>query len=101
VSTGLLATASGLLFSGDVEPSLKAFDNANGKLLWQSSLSEAPTAGLMTYSVDGTQYVAVIVGVTNLHVGSLSRAYDDFIKQPQSPSAAGGGASIWAFAIGK
>ena len=98
VSTGLLATAGGLLFSGDVEPSLKAFDNATGELLWQSALSEAPTAGLMTYSVNGTQFVAVVVGVANLHVSALVGTYNDFIDRPQTPNSSGG-AAIWAFAL--
>ena len=40
-STGLLATAGGLLFSGDLDPSLKAFDDATGELLWQTELDDA------------------------------------------------------------
>ena len=35
-STGLLATAGGLLFSGDIDPSIKALDDATGELLWQA-----------------------------------------------------------------
>ena len=99
LSTGLLATAGGLLFSGDVEPSLKAFDDATGEVLWQNKLSNAPTAGLMTYSVNGTQYLAVVVGVSNLHVGALSRTYNAFIDRPVMQSDSTKGASIWAFAL--
>ena len=99
LSTGLLATAGGLLFSGDVEPTLKAFDDATGKLLWESRLDDAPTAGLMTYSVNGTQYLVVVVGVTNLHVGALSRTYNAFINRPPQPRDAVSGAAIWAFAL--
>lgn len=99
LSTGLLATAGGLLFSGDVEPALKAFDDATGKLLWESRLDDAPTAGLMTYSVNGTQYLAVVVGVTNLHVGGLSRAYNAFINRPPQTRDSTSGAAIWAFAL--
>ena len=99
LSTGLLATAGGLLFSGDVEPSLKAFDDATGEVLWQNKLSNAPTAGLMTYSVNGTQYLAVVVGVSNLHVGALSRAYNAFIDRPVMNSDSAKGASLWVFAL--
>ncbi|MDG2276943.1 MAG: PQQ-binding-like beta-propeller repeat protein [Pseudomonadales bacterium] len=107
ISTGLLTTAGGLLFSGDVEPSLKAFNDKTGELLWQSPLSAAPTAGLMTYRVDGVQYLAVMVGVANLHVGSLSRTYSEITDKPESmplptrlttrqiPT----NAEIWAFSL--
>lgn len=107
ISTGLLTTAGGLLFSGDVEPSLKAFNDKTGELLWQSTLSAAPTAGLMTYRVDGVQYLAVMVGVANLHVGSLSRTYSEITDKPESMALPTRlrtrqiptNAEIWAFAL--
>ena len=37
LSTSLLATAGGVVFSGDLDPALKAFDDATGKLLWQAA----------------------------------------------------------------
>ncbi|MFT7652414.1 MAG: alcohol dehydrogenase (cytochrome c) [Candidatus Azotimanducaceae bacterium] len=105
ISTGMLSTAGGLLFSGDVEPSLKAFNDKTGQLLWASDLSEAPTAGLMTYRVNGIQYIAVMVGVANLHVGALSRTYKEFTgrvvtpPRPITERPTPGNAEVWAFAL--
>tara|TARA_B100000959_G_scaffold87573_1_gene92825 strand:- start:189 stop:2330 length:2142 start_codon:yes stop_codon:yes gene_type:complete len=100
-STGILTTGGGLLFSGDIDPSLKAFDDSNGKLLWETRLSAEPTSSLITYSVNGRQYVAVVVGVDNIHVGALSGIYESFSaslgKPHKAPSK--GGAGIWAFTL--
>jgi alcohol dehydrogenase (cytochrome c) len=101
ISTGLLSTAGGLVFSGDVEPSLKALDADTGELLWQAKLDNSPSAGLMTYSVAGKQYVAVVVGIGNIHVGALEGSYRTFaakqgIKIPRKP---GGGSTVWVFAL--
>jgi alcohol dehydrogenase (cytochrome c) len=60
-SGGLLATAGGLLFTGDGGGSLVAFDAKTGTPLWHSrigSLTNAPE----TYMVDGRQYVLAAVG---------------------------------------
>lgn len=101
LSTGLLATAGGVLFAGDLEPSLKAFDDATGELLWQATLDDAPSSGLVTYSVDDVQYVAVVVGISNLHVGALLSQYHGTAFSLANPDAnrRGGGASIWVFAL--
>jgi alcohol dehydrogenase (cytochrome c) len=100
LSTSLLATAGGVLFSGDLDPSLKAFDDASGKLLWQTRLDDLPSGSIVTYSVGTTQYLAVVVGLRNNHINDLSRTYDAFRKNRaiefQTPR---GGAAIWVFAL--
>ncbi|MFP6615288.1 MAG: PQQ-binding-like beta-propeller repeat protein [Candidatus Hydrogenedentota bacterium] len=99
-STGLISTAGGLLFSGDMEPSLKAFDAATGKLLWRADLDDIPSSNLMTYGVDGRQYVAVVVGVANLHIRGLTGSlnFSTNLEVPYKPSAKGG-AAVWVFAL--
>jgi alcohol dehydrogenase (cytochrome c) len=60
-SGGILATAGGVLFTGDAGGNFVAFDANTGKPLWYSrigGLSNAPE----TYLVDGLQYVLVAVG---------------------------------------
>jgi len=102
LSTGLLSTGGGLLFSGDVEPSLKAFDDSTGELLWQAALDSPPSSGLMTYKVGETQYVAVVVGMGNIHVNSLVGAYRGAAANIEALSSAPptkGGASVWVFAL--
>ena len=80
LSTSLLATAGGVVFSGDLDPALKAFDDATGKLLWQARLDDLPSSSVVTYSIGKTQYVAVVVGLRNNHVSDLSRTYTAFRK---------------------
>jgi alcohol dehydrogenase (cytochrome c) len=54
---GILTTAGGLLFSGDVFGNLLALNPADGKVLWHArgggTLSNSP----MAYELDGKQYV--------------------------------------------
>ncbi len=98
LSTGILSTGGGLVFSGDIDPSLKAFDDATGELLWQAPLDDAPSSSLITYMVGGTQYVVVVVGMTNNHVRDITRHYRQWSSTTGAPGDQGG-ASIWAFAL--
>ena len=65
LSGGATSTASGLVFSGDFDGFLNAFDAATGKLLWQFQTG-APIWGAppVTYMIDGRQWVVVPSGVT-------------------------------------
>jgi alcohol dehydrogenase (cytochrome c) len=99
-STGILSTGGGLVFSGDIAPSLKAFDDTTGELLWQMSLDGAPSSSLITYKVGTTQYIAVVVGMTNNHVRDITRHY----RQWSSADGESGGresASIWVFSLNR
>jgi len=60
---GLLTTAGGLLFAGDVSGNLIAFDPANGKILWHSYTGQVTNAP-ETYMIDGRQYILVAAGDT-------------------------------------
>ena len=57
----VLATAGGLIFTGDLESNVLAFDARDGRLLWKFAAGSMPQNS-MTYSVNGKQYVAVGVG---------------------------------------
>jgi alcohol dehydrogenase (cytochrome c) len=59
---GALATAGGLVFAGDMEGYVMAFDAANGALAWRMPTGGPVTASPMSYSVDGRQYIAVATG---------------------------------------
>jgi alcohol dehydrogenase (cytochrome c) len=61
---GTLTTAGGLTFWGDLHGVFHAYDAKNGKELWKTSLGSGIGAGPISYSVDGKQYVAVVVGRT-------------------------------------
>ena len=101
LSTSLLATGSGVIFSGDLDPALKAFDDTSGKLLWQARLDDLPSGSIVTYSIGKTQYVAVVVGLRNNHVSDLSRRYNAFRKNRGETNIdlPNGGAAIWVFAL--
>jgi alcohol dehydrogenase (cytochrome c) len=96
-----LATAGGVVFVGDLEPSLKAFDSKSGDLLWRGAIDDTPGSSLVTYAVDGRQYVAVVVGQTNNVVRDWSRIYRSFAEARSAKLAEPpkGGAAIWAFAL--
>lgn len=61
-TTSLLATAGGLLFSGDVNGRFRAHDQETGDILWEVNLGSQVTGYPVTYMVDGRQYVAVSSG---------------------------------------
>jgi len=58
---GPILTASGLLFIGATlyDKKIRAFDSADGTLLWQATLPYAGNATPITYMVDGRQYVLI------------------------------------------
>ncbi|MXO58988.1 PQQ-dependent dehydrogenase, methanol/ethanol family [Altererythrobacter salegens] len=59
---GVLVTASGLVFYGDLAGKLHAVDAETGKELWSVDTGSSIMAAPMTYRVDGVQYVAVQTG---------------------------------------
>jgi len=62
-SSGVLSTASGLVFAGDAEGNVMAFDSRTGKNLWHYQLGSSmrSTSGI-TYMLDGRQHVLVPAG---------------------------------------
>ena len=64
ISSGILTTASDLLFTGARSGYFQALDARTGDLLWRKNLGGQLANGPMTYEVDGKQYVAVIAGIS-------------------------------------
>jgi alcohol dehydrogenase (cytochrome c) len=60
--SGMLTTASDLLFTGGREGHFHALDAKTGKELWRASLGGQIVMAPVTYQVDGKQYVSVISG---------------------------------------
>jgi glucose dehydrogenase len=63
-TSGVLTTASNLLFVGGREGFFQALDARTGKLLWKAIVGAETAAGPMTYAVDGKQYIAIAGGHT-------------------------------------
>jgi alcohol dehydrogenase (cytochrome c) len=62
VVAGVTPTAGGLLFTGDLDGTFYAFDKSNGNVLFKGNTGGAIAGGVLTYMVDGTQYVATTSG---------------------------------------
>lgn len=60
--SGVLTTASDLLFTGNREGYLLAMDARNGKVMWRTSVGGQVAASPITYEVDGKQYIAISAG---------------------------------------
>ena len=62
--SGILTTASNLLFAGGREGYFQALDARTGALLWKTNLGGAINSGPMTYRVGNKQYVATVSGLS-------------------------------------
>jgi len=59
---GSLATAGGLVFTGEGNGMFRAFDARTGRTLWSFQAGAGCNAPPVTYELDGTQYIAVACG---------------------------------------
>ena len=62
--SGILTTASDLLFAGGREGYFFALDARNGSLLWKAAVGGQVSSAPMSYAVNGRQYVAIAAGST-------------------------------------
>ena len=60
--SGMLTTATDLLFTGGREGYFYALDARTGKELWSTNLGGQIVNGAISYEVDGRQYIAIISG---------------------------------------
>ena len=59
---GIIATAGGLLFTGEGNGQFKAYDAATGSILWNFQAGAGVNAPPSSYTVDGQQYIVVAAG---------------------------------------
>ena len=60
--SGVLGTAGGLLFMGDIMGKISAFDKDTMQELWSFETGTQFAGNPMTYAVNGTQYIALTLG---------------------------------------
>ncbi len=60
--SGMLTTATDLLFTGGREGYIHALDAASGELLWKRNLGGQIVMAPITYMIDGVQYLSFISG---------------------------------------
>jgi len=58
----LLTTASGLVFTSDLNRRVRALDGEDGKVLWEAVVGGMVVTSTITYAVNGKQYVMVFTG---------------------------------------
>jgi alcohol dehydrogenase (cytochrome c) len=58
-------TAGGLLLTGDTKGNFLAFDASNGNVLLKEDLDDPIGGGVVSYMLDGVQYIAVAGGMAN------------------------------------
>jgi alcohol dehydrogenase (cytochrome c) len=85
----MLATGSGLLFTGKETGEFIALDADNGKTLWQFQTGSGINAMPITYTHNGQQYVTVLSGVGGLYWNLAKNALKNVVP----------GGSVWTFAL--
>jgi len=81
---GVLATRSGLVFTGDQQGFFFAADAKSGKVLWRFQTGSGINASPVTYELNGKQYVAILSG--------LGGDPSFYFTQPKS-------GMLWVFAL--
>jgi acido-empty-quinoprotein group A len=72
VGPSILTTASNLLISGDDQKNLIVFSADKGKILWHHELNANESGGIISYLLDGKQYIVFGAG-DSLWAWSLSQ----------------------------
>ncbi len=70
-ASGLMTTASDLLFSGNSDGEFAAYDARTGREVWRTNTQAKVVAAPSTYTIDGEQYVAILVGARGLPDGQV------------------------------
>ncbi len=66
IQSGMTPTAGGIVFFGDMGGNFYALDTTNGERLWGKQLGGAIGGGVITYTANGAQRIAVAVGFTSI-----------------------------------
>ena len=73
IYSGVTSTAGGLLFTTTVDGTIWAIDDETLKPLWSFNTGSFSSAPPMTYSVNGKQYVAVLIGGSSVPRDMLNK----------------------------
>jgi alcohol dehydrogenase (cytochrome c) len=92
-TTGALATAGGIVFNGSLDRFIRAYDDSTGKVLWQMRLNDVPSSCPITYTVNGKQYIAVVVGNGGAHAATWPVLVPEIQNPPDH------GAALWVFEL--
>lgn len=93
MTSGVLATAGGLVFAGGLDRVFSAYDAADGKLLWSTRLGDVPSGAPISFAVGGQQYIAIVAGYGTMLSGGYLPLVPE-IAVPTTPSS-----SIYVFEL--
>ena len=96
-NTAALTTAGGIVFVGDWERYVFAYDVETGDELWQTRLTTMANGYPITYAVEGTQYVAFGAGNNGGRTSWTNIVPDDLLRELRNPRNAGN--AIFVFAL--
>ena len=85
--TGVLTTAGGLAFVGDLDRRFRALDARTGEVLWQTRLGTSVQGFPVSFSVDGEQYVAVTTALGGGSPRLVPRTVTPEIRHPRNGNA--------------
>lgn len=83
MASGMLTTASNLLFTGNAEGNFQAFDAEKGTLLWSYQTGSGIRAAPISFQLDGHQYVAIASGMSGA-VGGYTGAGAPWMRNYRS-----------------
>ena len=92
-TSGVLATAGGVVFAGSLDRRFAAHDDGTGEELWSVRLNDISSTAPIAYMADGRQYIAVVVGGGGHHSANVAPLTPE-IKNPPDR-----GAAVWVFAL--
>jgi alcohol dehydrogenase (cytochrome c) len=91
--TGVMSTAGGVAFVGDLDRTFRAVDARTGRTLWQNRLTTSVQGFPFTFMLDGKQYVAVTTGNGG---GSPRLVPATLAPEIQPPTT---GYNLWVFTL--
>ncbi|HEX5421588.1 MAG TPA: PQQ-binding-like beta-propeller repeat protein [Gammaproteobacteria bacterium] len=92
-TSGVLATAGGLVFAASFDRFVRAYDAGDGRLLWETRMNDVASSNPAAFAVGGREYIAFIVGQGGFQAGSYAPLVPEFKSPPRR------GAAVWVFAL--
>ncbi len=85
--TGVVSTAGGVVFVGDLDRRFQAFDVETGELLWATRLGTSVQGHPISFAIDGKQYIAVTTGLGGGSPRNVPRLVANEVRHPSSGNA--------------